>query len=431
MKKNFKSKLSLDCSKNQIIRVLWIIILTIGLLYCVVQSFVRWRIEPDITTSSVLIPESEIPFPAVTICSTLFDKRLQHITSVQYVAEDFYDGENVTKLSPEVQNHFQLVYHTCRPEMVTDNILTDLLPNRTEKDVLKLLAGWKNPLKFYFCYFKGTLTACDLLFTKTITDFGVCNTYNWQGHNTVFNKEVVSNDLTVFEDSDIFEYPVPVWDEKTKNKSSSSNDMNFWTLENGYSTENEEVWPVRAERKHFVSFNMLIYNRYGEAEFCRNKGGGLIFMLHLPNELPTLSHQKNFIAFNDDKKVEITAKSFKTRHDLRHLKPRKRQCYYESERTLKFFKSYTKAHCDFECMTNHTLEACGCVKFSMPREKHTPVCDIDEIKCYYNAMQNWPKRSDKHFKIPCECYPPCSNIKYSIQNEGTGKAITYPKETDE
>jgi amiloride-sensitive sodium channel len=99
---------------------------------------------------------------------------------------------------------------------------------------------------------------------------------------------------------------------------------------------------------------------------------------------------------------------------LRKFSPQIRECYFESERKLKFFKSYTKAHCDYECMTNYTLKVCGCVKFSMPRTFTTPVCDLDKVECFKNVIKNWPTWNNE--TIECNCYPPCSNINYKIES---------------
>lgn len=46
----------------------------------------------------------------------------------------------------------------------------------------------------------------------------------------------------------------------------------------------------------------------------------------------------------------------------------RRQCYFDEERHLKFFKVYSETNCELECIANYTLSICGCVKFSMPRK---------------------------------------------------------------
>lgn len=46
------------------------------------------------------------------------------------------------------------------------------------------------------------------------------------------------------------------------------------------------------------------------------------------------------------------------------------QFFVFNEGTLKYFKEYTQRNCELECLTDHTLKKCGCVKFSMPSKTH-------------------------------------------------------------
>lgn len=49
----------------------------------------------------------------------------------------------------------------------------------------------------------------------------------------------------------------------------------------------------------------------------------------------------------------------------------RRQCYFEDERSLKFFTSYSQKKCLEECHSNITLSRCGCVEFFIAsKEKH-------------------------------------------------------------
>lgn len=44
----------------------------------------------------------------------------------------------------------------------------------------------------------------------------------------------------------------------------------------------------------------------------------------------------------------------------------RRQCFFDTERQLRFFKIYTQRNCELECLANFTVKTCGCAKFSMP-----------------------------------------------------------------
>jgi acid-sensing ion channel, other len=67
-------------------------------------------------------------------------------------------------------------------------------------------------------------------------------------------------------------------------------------------------------------------------------------------------------------------------------------------------------------MVNETLKQCGCVKFTMPREKNTKVCDLDKIKCYVELERSWSIVDND-----CKCLPPCTNIEYEYAVKKTTK----------
>lgn len=149
--------------------------------------------------------------------------------------------------------------------------------------------------------------------------------------------------------------------------------------------------------------------------YCFLSGGAFLVAVHLPNEIFNSFHKYDFITSDHGKYFEIIVNSITTDEDLRKFSPESRSCYFEGERSLKFYKSYTKANCDWECLTNFTLKSCGCVRFSMPRESSTNVCKLEEVKCYKKAMQTFPDEDEKdQMRIPCGCLPPCTDIKYSL-----------------
>lgn len=88
--------------------------------------------------------------------------------------------------------------------------------------------------------------------------------------------------------------------------------------------------------------------------------------LHRPDE-----HKEAYdrpIEIEVGRKVTIGVKPhiITTSEFLRKYTPQLRQCYFNSERSLKFYRVYTKSNCEHECLANFTKDECGCVKFSMP-----------------------------------------------------------------
>jgi acid-sensing ion channel, other len=86
-----------------------------------------------------------------------------------------------------------------------------------------------------------------------------------------------------------------------------------------------------------------------------------------------------------------------------------RKCYMEMEKKLKFFKYFTKNNCKHECLSNKTVESCGCAQFYMVRDKHVKVCGVKEMVCYKKVELDFEKHN------AYECYPACGEINYNFE----------------
>lgn len=96
-----------------------------------------------------------------------------------------------------------------------------------------------------------------------------------------------------------------------------------------------------------------------------------------------------------------------------------RQCYFSNEKRLQFFQDYTKPSCDFECLTNFTLQQCGCVRFSMPRIENTKICGIRKIDCCIDAEDELLRKDDgllgNNEFDDCNCLPSCTSYSYGVE----------------
>ena len=104
----------------------------------------------------------------------------------------------------------------------------------------------------------------------------------------------------------------------------------------------------------------------------------------------------------------IILKSYRADDALRSFSPHLRNCYFEGEKPLKYFKTYSKAMCQYECDANQSLKLCGCAKFSMPRGKDTPICTLDDLRC-----------SEYLTRGQCDCLPPCYDFRYTFRYDKT------------
>jgi len=94
----------------------------------------------------------------------------------------------------------------------------------------------------------------------------------------------------------------------------------------------------------------------------------LQIFLHSPIDLPVSMHPTAYTTVNNVVYVTTTFTLITTSQRLKSWNPEIRHCYYQSERTLKFFRVYSINNCDIECRANNTLKMCGCVAYYHPSE---------------------------------------------------------------
>jgi amiloride-sensitive sodium channel len=329
----------------------------------------------------------------------------------------------VNNLTSVQQSDFAAYTQMCREIRDTKFVMDEICNNRSEKNVVRVMKSFDRVDYNYNCAFRGLYVSCSKSYSRSLTDYGICYTFNIQGYHTIFNDGVMSDDFDIFKRTGIPKFLDVVKKEYYEMMDDDQEEIN-WTLEDGYKTSSDEIMPFRASRQNDFTSNLYVNvskTEHGILNYCLNIGFGYKIFFHMPNEIPSIFNEQFLLPLHYAKKFTIAAKSFKTSKDLQKFKPVVRGCYFDGEKKLKYFKTYTKSHCDYECMTNITLDLCGCVKFSMPRGHDTPVCDLDKIQCYMDVMASWPSFNNTLYT--CDCLSPCSNLEYNI--ESNKEAIIY------
>lgn len=88
--------------------------------------------------------------------------------------------------------------------------------------------------------------------------------------------------------------------------------------------------------------------------------------LHGAPEFPWNTKQYFRVNVDQSATLTVTPMLIRTSNQLRDYDPKRRECYFQHENPLNFFKLYTKENCELECLANYALELCGCVAFWMP-----------------------------------------------------------------
>ncbi|KAG5668407.1 hypothetical protein PVAND_016347 [Polypedilum vanderplanki] len=394
----------LTCNQNWINRIFWFLALVISSILLALNvnlAYQKYQNEPSIVIRSNMRDLKEIPMPALTICSPLF--AINNLANLNNFYKNYYEKKIfAANMTSKEANYLMANLQVCRPNSIFD--LAKFISNRTDTNIVKLLLESSQSVEEFLvkCFLKYFPKNCTKMMNRILTDKGFCYTFNMQDFDIIFNAEKISEDFYSYKK------------EKIIMSNNSSNDKKVhlqWTLEKGFSPNHkDDDIPIPAFMRKESGIIMRLDEK--DSKNVCHENLVLTYFLHLPNEIPTPFHHTNIIKFNDTETITLTAKMYKTNENLRGYSPEIRSCYFEGEKKLKFFKSYTKANCEFECMANQTFETCGCVKFSMPRENHTKVCDETKIKCVLNVMMNFPN-SNGNFES-CDCLKPCSDIKYFV-----------------
>ncbi|KAG5675383.1 hypothetical protein PVAND_005291 [Polypedilum vanderplanki] len=407
-----------DKNEKILVRLLWFIIFilsNVGFGFYAYNIYMKWTFEPDILVREKSKLLTDIPFPAVTICSPLFAKN-QLANLAQFELKFREKKYNVyPNLSQSEINYMTSNIQTCDLNYLLK--LERFYRRRDNNDVLKLLdESFRSIDEVLFgCRRNGAKDRCKKVFIRMITHRGFCYTFNIQGHSVIFNNEDLSS---------AFDYPNVTAAIDVYPKSLNINELNFtkWSLDKeflDYKFNNIRfLYPLRAkvERNAYQNIYMFI-NASDTNNLCWSFAKSFSFYIHLPNEILSPLHKEYSVQLGTGKLLTLSAQSFRSDESLRSYSPEIRDCYFEGERKLQFFKAYTKLNCEYECMVNYTLNQCKCIMFYMPRKSASKVCDYENYSCFIKSLADWHKETSKN--KTCNCLNTCNNIEYKVAYERT------------
>ncbi|XP_065087702.1 pickpocket protein 28-like [Ochlerotatus camptorhynchus] len=367
--------------------------------YCliIVAIYFKWMLSPVVITyTRTMHPIWSVPFPAVTICPmakvrveelNLSDVMIRAENGAQFEGDEYEKLYALSHVCPFLQFWFQ--------------------PRKAmNKSLVQILNNISLPMEDLFvnCYWKGTHKEipCNKLLSRTMTDSGLCFTFN----------EISADHLLRMENVHPDSIPINSW-----TKSSD------WSMETGYS-RNAEVdnYPYRSIGKGFPSgFAVVLKTRKIDREYmCEGPVKGFQISIHPPDEYSTMTNRFYRLPFQQA--LFLTVKPVLTliSRDLKKHSHSRRQCYFNDERFLRFFKVYNLNNCMLECMANLTVSDCHCDKLSNPRSPNTTLCEGMNRFCSEIAQH---KLMNPHGTIngneeeigPCYCMPSCVSLRYDVE----------------
>lgn len=147
-----------------------------------------------------------------------------------------------------------------------------------------------------------------------------------------------------------------------------------WNFEDGYQKTTSTIrdYPNRIfNAKQFAGFYSVLQLFIYDMQYVCDLFDGFKLTLTTPGETRKSTTYYFQIILSEQTEIFIKPKLITTSKSLRRYSPNQRQCFFNSERQLHFYRIYTQNNCELECVSNFTKLECGCVKFSMPRKNQT------------------------------------------------------------
>ncbi|XP_059608088.1 pickpocket protein 28-like [Phlebotomus argentipes] len=374
-------------------RVLWIALFVLSLFACgkmIERAWTKLNNSPlAVTFAEKAVHITQIPFPALTICST-----------VKFRSESFSFAKYTA--NPDKYKQWREIYRNlgqlCEtydplPGNLDDNILDTVRrfsPN--EDDMIKTVT---------FCDDKLNTAES---FYESFTSQGLCYTFNRLPLENIYKPDCIFSQ---------------------QNESSPLNVQVNWSVETGFA-DHHEFYPRRVSNIRQESGLSLILQipKKDVDTACMNTVGYQL-QFHSPSDIPQMDEHSVFIPVDRFAQIAVEPGLINTPRNIENYPPEQRQCYFNSERQLQHFQIYSERNCKMECLANWTLVFCGCVYFYMPRNSSVPICGPSAKSCLEQSLI-LIDRPDAvvNFTPPiCNCMPGCVSLTYNT--DLTHSAIDY------
>lgn len=236
---------------------------------------------------------------------------------------------NNQTLSEEENERYEALYQVC--EISVNN------PVETECNIVKTLREVSSDFALK-SEVKVASIRMDFLedFREFVTVNGICYTSNLLHAKDLFKTTIAPN----------LRFP--------KNVSRSN-----WTSY-GYDNFNPLAYPQRVIGSgQEAGFKIILKMKKTDIDFtCKSTANSFRLTIHAPNELPQTNSHYYKIPLNVETLIAIEPRVVTTSDELKHYKPKKRQCYFPGEERLTFFKAYTQANCKLECFAGDLIKSC-------------------------------------------------------------------------
>ncbi|CAO1326621.1 unnamed protein product [Diamesa hyperborea] len=383
---------------------LWFVILSIFaviLSVFVVNLNSMWASNVTVMSPGKPMAISNYPFPAVTFCSeTKFNSSVLNFTEAYHT---YNNNETRGSLSEDELTKLEVVTHVCDAHLMASHKIVE---DPKSHEITKILKEVALPFdeQIMFCRFKNVMTPCEDLLTETVTDEGICYTFNMQEASEMYEKKAVGY-------------------------SSDDKHPSSWNIDDGYKNDKYDNYPHRATGSAAIGLNIVLKQKNSDLDYiCRGPVQGFKVHIHRNDEPPAMSSDYYRVGMSEETIIAIKSEVVNEIED--------HECYDTNDHDLQFFEEYSQSKCELECLAKFMKQECGCVKFSLPHDAETKVCNQHQLQCYNDATTKYLIEESFKANYQCGCLPSCNHIEYTAEVSQTefhfDKVISaYKQEDDE
>ncbi|KAK7097714.1 acid-sensing ion channel 1-like isoform X2 [Littorina saxatilis] len=361
---------------------IWLfLVLSMGTGLCVILFIQVQRLASFPTRTSVRAEfDDEVPFPAVTLCNlNQFTKsRLPLDPGLRYLIKLLSEASVIG------QETYTSTTTTPQPQ-------TDLNPTSKNADISSSrVPRWSNITGpelhqivwdtaqdtsdfLYLCSWERQIVPCREMFEATLTDLGVCFTFNGRGVGGRYKKLM-------------------------------SSQFGAWT-----------------------GMRVLMFINQTEYYYAKTMQTGVKVLLHEPEVTPMPSTSgmlmrpgvSAHLAFRRTEHQGLAA-PYKAYRNVYCVDTESS----EYKHTLGRYGVYTETACYRDCLLEYVVARCNCTSPFEPEETRA-VCSVDQmIECYIPVFNSFSNQD----LYKCDCRPPCKRVMYNIKSSYADFASQFMEE---
>ncbi|XP_071743578.1 pickpocket protein 28 [Lepeophtheirus salmonis] len=396
-----------DYHQSHFVRLLWLLAIisswSFG-IFMIMLFWEKWKESPILVSfDDDLSPIWQIPFPAVTICN--MNKILKsQVNKIDKLAK-MYPNNDTYKIEKLLVD--EICATSVAPDEKKEGNKTKRGNNKKKHKQILDGATFHHYLKelsvsckdmVLRCHFGGIKYDCSHMFTDVVTDDGKCCAFNIMPDEVMFRH-----------------FP--------RNPTAEKN-WKDWTPQDGYKNKPSQKnilfgeMPRRTSSPGLTMGLSVLLNVQENEYYCTgSESVGFKILLHSPVDHPEMVDFGFGLPPGSENFISLLPSYIHSNNDIHSLDYKVRQCFFEDEKSLMYFKHFTYLNCIIECITNQTFSMCGCVAYYMPRTDDIPICSPEKIDCIKKAKikaeeSNIQDDSDKSKVRECECLPSCTEINY-------------------